>query len=383
MKKIILLGSTGSIGRNSLEVIRGERETFSVLALSAHQNVKLLREQIREFQPKYISVGSREAAKELEREFPGLFCFYGQEGLRELASVDGYDILLTAVSGAVGIEATVKGIELGKRIALANKETMVSAGPYINGLLEKYPKAEIVPVDSEHSAIFQCLQGNEKAKVKRLILTASGGPFRGKTREELSRVGVREALQHPNWSMGKKISVDSATLVNKGLEVIEAHELFGMDYEKIDAIVHPQSIIHSMVEYEDQSILAQMGVADMKLPIQYALHYPHRSFHKSLEALDFTKVKTLSFEEVNEEVFRGISLAKEAGKLGGTVPAILNAANEVAVDLFLEEKIRFLDIYDILERAIREAKREEIASLHHILTVDEETRRKVRTWVKL
>lgn len=378
----MLLGSTGSIGKNSLEVIRREREAFQVLGLSAHQNIQALREQIREFQPRYISVGSQEAAKDLEREFPGLLCFYGREGLRELASVEDYDILLTAVSGAVGIEATVKGIELEKRIALANKETMVSAGPYINHLLKTYRKAEIVPVDSEHSAIFQCLQGNDRAKVKRLILTASGGPFRGKKREELERVGVRETLQHPNWSMGKKISVDSATLVNKGLEIIEAHELFGVDYDKIEAIIHPQSIIHSMVEYEDRSILAQMGVADMKLPIQYALHYPHRSFHPSLEALDFSKMQTLSFEEVNEEVFRGISLAKRAGKAGGTLPAILNAANELAVDLFLAEQIRFLDIYDILERAITELGAEQIESLEHILAVDEETRRKVKAWVK-
>lgn len=382
MKRIVLLGSTGSIGRNTLKVVRAKAEEFQIVALSGNQNVTLLREQILEFHPQYVSVGNWDAYQAWKQEFPEIQFFFGDRGLEELASISEYDILLTAVSGAVGIQATIQGILQGKRIALANKETMVSAGPYINALLKKYPQAEIIPVDSEHSAIFQCLQGNSRKSVKKLIITASGGPFRQKKRSELEQIRVQDALKHPNWSMGKKITIDSASLVNKGLEMIEAHELFQIDYSKIEAIVHPQSIVHSMVEYEDSSILAQMGVPDMKLPIQYALTYPDRMASPVLEGLNLLAHPTLSFEAVNEEVFQGIPLARQAGQLGGTMPAIFNAANEIAVELFLGEKISFLEIYDILGEAISSFQREEIVSLEHILEVDKRTREWARKWGK-
>ncbi|EHO16794.1 1-deoxy-D-xylulose 5-phosphate reductoisomerase [Fusobacterium necrophorum subsp. funduliforme 1_1_36S] len=341
MKRIIVLGSTGSIGRSSLEVVRGNPHCFQIVGLSGNRNIDLLKRQIQEFHPKYVTVGYWEAYQELKTLFPKIQFFCGEEGLEELASVEEYDILLTAVSGALGIRATIKGIEKEKRIALANKETMVSAGSYINRLLQQYPKAEIIPVDSEHSAIFQALQGNEKKEVKRLIITASGGAFRGRTKAELEHVGVEDALKHPNWSMGKKITVDSATLVNKGLEIIEAHELFGFSYDSIDTILHPQSIVHSMVEYQDHSIMAQMGVTDMKLPIQYAFSYPKRLENPVLEALDFTKYLEMTFEPINTEVFQGIPLARKAGSLGGSMPIVFNAANEIAVDYFLKEKYDF------------------------------------------
>lgn len=383
MKRIIVLGSTGSIGKSSLDVVRGNPHIFQIVGLSGYRNMALLKQQIQEFHPKYVTVGEWKDYQELKTTFPQIHFFYGEEGLEEISAVQEYDILLTAVSGAVGIRATVKGIENGKRIALANKETMVAAGSYINRLLKQYPKAEIIPVDSEHSAIFQALQGNQKKEIERLIITASGGAFRGKTREDLEQVRVQDALKHPNWSMGKKITVDSATLVNKGLEVIEAHELFGLDYEKIDTILHPQSIIHSMVEYQDHSIIAQMGVTDMKLPIQYAFTYPNRLQNPVLEALDFSKQGMMTFEKIDTKVFQGIDLARRAGSLGGTMPLVLNAANEMAVDFFLQEKIQFLEIYEIIRAAMEKFPKEEIQSLEHILEKDCEVREWVKAWEKL
>ncbi|RXZ70521.1 1-deoxy-D-xylulose-5-phosphate reductoisomerase [Fusobacterium necrophorum] len=382
MKRIIVLGSTGSIGRSSLEVVRGNSHCFEIVGLSGNRNIDLLKQQIQEFHPKYVTVGYWEAYQELKILFPKIQFFCGEEGLEELASVEEYDILLTAVSGAVGIRATIKGIEKEKRIALANKETMVSAGSYINRLLQQYPKAEIIPVDSEHSAIFQALQGNEKKEVKRLIITASGGAFRGKTKAELEDVRVEDALKHPNWSMGKKITVDSATLVNKGLEIIEAHELFGFHYDSIDTILHPQSIVHSMVEYQDHSIMAQMGVTDMKLPIQYAFSYPKHLENPVLEALDFTKYMEMTFEPINTEVFQGIPLARKAGSLGGSMPIVFNAANEIAVDYFLKEKIRFLEIYEMIQAAMERFPKEDIQSLEQILDKDHEVREWGKTWGK-
>lgn len=374
MKRIVVLGSTGSIGTNALEIIRKSEGKFQVIGLSGHNNYKLLIEQIREFKPKYISIGSKEGYELIKREFPSIEVYFGDEGLRELALKDDYDILLTAVSGAVGIEATVEGIKKGKRIALANKETMVAAGPYINKLLKENPKAEIIPVDSEHSAIFQSLLGGKKAEVKKIIITASGGTFRGKRREELQQVTVEQALKHPNWAMGKKITIDSSTLVNKGLEVIEAHELFGVDYDDIEVLVHPQSIIHSMVEFRDRAVIAQLGAPDMKLPIQYAFTYPERESSLALEPLDFTKASTLTFEKPDHETFKGIELAFRAGKVGKTMPAVLNAANEVAVELFLKGKIKFLTIYEIIEKAMARHKPFEIDGVETIKRVDSETR---------
>lgn len=374
MKRIVVLGSTGSIGTNALEIVKSSKDRFEIVGLSGHKNYKLLIEQIKEFQPKYVSIGSEEGYKLIRREFPNLELYFGDRGLKELALKGNYDILLTAISGAVGIEATVEGIKKGKRIALANKETMVAAGPYINRLLKENPKAEIIPVDSEHSAIFQSLLGGRKNEVKKLIITASGGTFRGRKKEELQDVSIEEALKHPNWSMGKKITIDSSTLVNKGLEVIEAHELFGISYDDIEVVVHPQSIIHSMVEFKDKSIIAQLGVPDMKLPIQYAFTYPERKENSILEGLDFTKVTNLTFEKPDHETFKGIKLAFKAGRIGKTMPVVLNAANEVAVELFLKGRIKFLTIYEIIEKAMERHIPLENDGIDIIKRVDLETR---------
>ena len=374
MKRIVVLGSTGSIGTNALEVIRNAGGKFKVTALSGHRNHKLLIEQIREFKPEYVTVGTEEGYDIIRREFPEIKLFLGDEGLKELAALKDYDILLTAVSGAVGIEATVEGIKNSKRIALANKETMVAAGGYINKLLKEYPESEIIPVDSEHSAIFQSMLGGRKNEVNRIIITASGGTFRGKTEDELKNVKVEDALKHPNWSMGKKITIDSSSLVNKGLEVIEAHELFGVDYDHIDVLVHPQSIIHSMVEFKDKAVIAQLGAPDMKLPIQYAFTYPERAENSVFETLDFMKASTLTFEQVNNKVFKGVELAYRAGRTGKSMPAVFNAANEVAVELFMKSKIGFLTIYEIITGAMERHTPVEIDSVETVKSVDRETR---------
>lgn len=374
MKRITILGSTGSIGTNALEVIRNSSEKFEVVALSGHANHKLLMEQIKEFKPAYVSVGTEEGFQEIKKRFPEIKLYLGEEGLRELGKIEETDIVLTAVSGAVGIEATVEAIRKGKRIALANKETMVAAGPYINKLLKEYPEAEIIPVDSEHSALFQSMLSGKKDEIARLIITASGGTFRGKKREELEAVKVEEALKHPNWSMGKKITIDSSTLVNKGLEIIEAHELFGISYDDIDVVVHPQSIIHSMVEFKDRSTIAQMGFPDMKVPIQYAFTYPNRAENSIFEPLDFRRASTLTFEEPDHNTFRGIELAFRAGRAGKTMPAVFNAANEAAVDLFMKGNIGFLEIYDIIEKAMDRHSPKEIDSIETVKSADRETR---------
>lgn len=374
MKRIVVLGSTGSIGTNALEVIRNAGGKFKVIALSGHRNHKLLLEQIKEFKPKYVTVGTEEGYEIISKEFPEVKLFLGDEGLKELAALQDYDILLTAVSGAVGIEATVEGIKNNKRIALANKETMVAAGGYINKLLKEHPESEIIPVDSEHSAIFQSLLGGRKNEVNKIIITASGGTFRGKTEDELKNVKVEDALKHPNWSMGKKITIDSSSLVNKGLEVIEAHELFGVDYDHIDVLVHPQSIIHSMVEFKDKAVIAQLGVPDMKLPIQYAFTYPERAENSVFETLDFMKAATLTFEKVNNKVFKGVELAYKAGRTGKSMPAVFNAANEVAVELFMKGKIGFLTIYEIIIGAMERHIPVEIDSVETVKKVDRETR---------
>lgn len=379
MKRIVVLGSTGSIGTNALEVIRNANGKFKVTALSGYRNHKLLLEQIREFTPEYVAVGTEKGYKEIKAEFPNIKIFLGDEGLKELAMLKDYDILLTAVSGAVGIEATVEGIKNSKRIALANKETMVAAGSYINRLLTEYPKSEIIPVDSEHSAIFQSLLGGKKKEVEKIIITASGGTFKGKKKEELEKVKVEDALKHPNWSMGKKITIDSSSLVNKGLEVIEAHELFGVDYDHIDVLVHPQSVIHSMVQFKDKAVIAQLGAPDMKLPIQYAFTYPKREANPVFETLDFMKMSTLTFEKVDNETFRGVELAYRAGRTGKSMPAVFNAANEVAVELFMKGKIGFLTIYEIIEGAMNRHESVEINSVETVKTVDRETRNWVYT----
>ena len=375
MKNITILGSTGSIGTNALEVIRQKRDEFNVVALSGHTNYKLVMEQIKEFNPKYVSIGTEEGFEAIKKEFPEVELFFGREGLKKLGELEETDIILTAVSGVIGIEATVEAIKKGKRIALANKETMVAGGAYINKLLKEYPEAEIIPVDSEHSALFQSLSAGRREDVKNLIITASGGSFRGKKRDELKEITVSEALKHPKWSMGKKITIDSSTLVNKGLEVIEAHELFGIDYDRIKVAVHPQSIVHSLVEYKDNAMVAQLGATDMKLPIQLAFTYPKREESTALEKLDLMKVGNLTFEEPDMETFKGLPLAYRAGKTGGTMPVVFNAANEVAVELFMKEKIKFLEIYDVIEKAMDNHMPVEIKNLEIILKVDEETRK--------
>ena len=375
MKNITILGSTGSIGTNALEVIRQKRDEFNVVALSGHTNYKLVMEQIKEFNPKYVSIGTEEGFETIKKEFPEVNLFFGREGLKKLGELEETDIILTAVSGVIGIEATVEAIKKGKRIALANKETMVAGGTYINRLLKEYPEAEIIPVDSEHSALFQSLSAGRREDVKNLIITASGGSFRGKKRDELEEITVSEALKHPKWSMGKKITIDSSTLVNKGLEVIEAHELFGIDYDRIKVAVHPQSIVHSLVEYKDNAMVAQLGATDMKLPIQLAFTYPEREESTALEKLDLMKAGNLTFEEPDMETFKGLPLAYRAGKTGGTMPVVFNAANEVAVELFMKEKIKFLEIYDVIEKAMDNHVPVEIKNLEIILKVDEETRK--------
>lgn len=375
MKNITILGSTGSIGTNALEVIRQKRDEFNVVALSGHTNYKLVMEQIKEFSPKYVSIGTEEGFEAIKKEFPEVNLFFGREGLKKLGELEETDIILTAVSGVIGIEATVEAIKKGKRIALANKETMVAGGAYINKLLKEYPEAEIIPVDSEHSALFQSLSAGRREDVKNLIITASGGSFRGKKRDELEEITVSEALKHPKWSMGKKITIDSSTLVNKGLEVIEAHELFGIDYDRIKVTVHPQSIVHSLVEYKDNAMVAQLGATDMKLPIQLAFTYPEREESTALEKLDLMKAGNLTFEEPDMETFKGLPLAYRAGKTGGTMPVVFNAANEVAVELFMKEKIKFLEIYDVIEKAMDNHMPVEIENLEIILKVDEETRK--------
>ena len=375
MKNIVILGSTGSIGTNALEIIRNKKEEFNVIGLSANSNHKLICEQIEEFKPKYVSIGTEEGKRIIEEKFSEVKVYVGREGLKKLGQIEEMDIILVAVIGAIGIEATSEAIKLGKRIALANKETMVAGGDYINKLLKENPKSEIIPVDSEHSAIFQSLMAGKKSQVKNLIITASGGTFRGKKLEDLKDVTVEQALKHPNWSMGRKITVDSSTLVNKGLEVIEAHQLFGMDYDKIKVVIHPQSIIHSLVEYDDNAVIAQLGVTDMKLPIQLAFTYPDRIQNNCLDTLDLLKVGNLTFEAPDREVFKGLDLAYRAGRIGKSMPTVLNAANEIAVELFLDKKIKFLDIYKIIEKAMDNHEVEEIDNLDSILRIDQVTRK--------
>jgi len=376
MKKITILGSTGSIGTSAIDVIRAHRDKFEIVAMSAHGNHKLLMEQIEEFSPKYVSIGTEDGKKAIEEKYPELTVYLGEDGLKKLGALDEAEIVLTAVSGNVGIEATVEAVKKGKRIALANKETLVCAGKLINQMVKEYG-AEIIPVDSEHSALFQSLESGKKSEVRKLIITASGGPFRGRTVEDLKKVKLEDALKHPNWAMGRKITIDSSTLVNKGLEVIEAHYLFGIDYDDIDVVVHPQSIVHSLVEFTDKSVIAQLGITDMKVPIQYAFSYPERIENNLTESLDLVKLSQLDFEAPDMEVFKGLKFAFEAGKAGMSMPLIYNTANEVAVDLFLNKKIEYLEIYKIIEDAMREHTPVELISIEQIKKIDKELRESI------
>lgn len=351
MQKIALLGSTGSIGTQTLEVVR-ENEDMQIVSMSAGKNLTLFEKQIREFKPQMVSVQTEDLAKELKLKIQDLNIpvYYGKEGLIEVAVCESANIVVTAIMGMIGITPTIAAICEGKDIALANKETLVTTGHIIMPLAQE-KGIKIYPVDSEHSAIYQCLNGEERGSVSKIILTASGGPFRGKSLEELKHVTLQQALKHPNWSMGKKITIDSATMVNKGLEVIEARWLFDVDYDQIQVVIQPQSIIHSMVEFKDHGVIAQLGTPDMKLPIQYALCETQRRF-LSEERLDFWSVSSITFEKPDFEVFRGLSLAYEVGRKGGSATTAYNAANELAVAKFLNEEISFLQIYDLIEECV-------------------------------
>ena len=370
MKKIAILGSTGSIGTQTLEIVR-EQKDICVTALAAGKNIRLLEEQIREFRPSLVCVGDEEKAAELKRNIADLSVrvVTGMEGLIEVAVEPESEILVAAIVGMIGIRPTIAAIEAGKTIALANKETLVTAGHLIIPLAKKH-KVQILPVDSEHSAIFQSLQGNEGNRVHKILLTASGGPFRGRTREELADVTLEDALKHPNWSMGRKITIDSSTLVNKGLEVMEAKWLFGVELDQIQVVVHPQSVIHSAVEYEDGAVIAQLGTPDMRLPIQYALYYPNRR-PLSGKRLDLFELGSLTFEKPDVSAFRGLSLAYEAMKKGGNVPTIFNAANERAVALFLERKIPYLEIPELIEASMNEIAYREAPDVEEILATEQ------------
>lgn len=365
---IAILGSTGSIGTQTLEVVRAYPEDLHVVALAAGSNVTLMEQQVREFHPQLVAMGSEETAKDLKEriaDLSGITVVAGMEGLIEVAVIPESEMLVTAIVGMIGIRPTVAAIQAGKHIALANKETLVTAGHLIMPMAKEYG-VKILPVDSEHSAIFQSLQGNEHNKVSRILLTASGGPFRGKTREELKHVTVKDALKHPNWSMGQKITIDSATLVNKGLEVMEAKWLFGVSYDQVEVVVQPQSVIHSMVEYEDGAVMAQLGTPDMKLPIQYALFYPDRRFLKG-DRLDFKTLKSITLEEPDMETFEGLKLAYEVGKEGGSLPTVFNAANEYAVARFLKGEIAFLEIYEMIKSCLAAHTKIEHPDLEDIL----------------
>ena len=377
MKKIAILGSTGSIGTQTLEIVR-EQKDICVRALAAGNNIDLLEQQIREFHPVLASVQSEEKAADLRQRLRDMDIkiVSGMDGLIEVATEPQAEILVTAVVGMLGLRPTVEAIKAKKTIALANKETLVTAGHLIMPMAEEYG-VKILPVDSEHSAIFQAIHGERQNRIAKILLTASGGPFRGKKRAELAHVTLEDALKHPNWSMGRKITVDSATLVNKGLEVMEAKWLFDVKLEQIQVVVHPQSVIHSMVQYEDGAIIAQLGTPDMKLPIQYALYYPERRFLRGMR-LDFYKLGQMTFEAPDMETFEGLKFALEAMRRGGNIPTVFNAANEKAVAMFLERRIAFLDIPDIIASAM-----EEIAYIKHP-SVDEilATEAAVYEWIE-
>ncbi len=352
LKNISVLGSTGSIGTQTLDVVRKNND-IKVVALSAGNNVELLEQQVREFRPSFVSMADDKALARLRArlsDVTGIEYGTGMDGLIHAAAMEQAEIVVTAVVGMMGIVPTIEAINAGKDIALANKETLVTAGHIIMKLAAE-KGVRILPVDSEHSAIFQCLNGERQNKIHKILLTASGGPFRGRTIEQMSDIKVEDALKHPNWAMGRKITIDSSTMVNKGLEVMEARWLFGVELDQVQVVVQPQSVIHSMVEFEDGAVMAQLGTPDMRLPIQYALYYPERRFLDT-QHLDFWKLNQITFEKPDMINFRGLALAYEAGRKGGNVPTMFNAANELAVAMFLDRKIKYLDIIDIIEQTM-------------------------------
>ena len=374
MKKIAILGSTGSIGTQTLDVVKANGD-IQVLGLGAGRNITKLEEQIREFHPVLAAVWDEQAAKDLEVRIrdTDTRVVSGMDGLLELSAMEGPEILVTAIVGMLGIRPTMEAIRAGKDIALANKETLVTAGHLIMPMAKEYG-VRILPVDSEHSAVFQALNGESRKEIHKLLITASGGPFRGKKRKDLGKVTVADTLKHPNWVMGQKITVDSATLVNKGLEVMEARWLFDVDLDHIQVVVQPQSVIHSMVEFKDGAVMAQLGTPDMRLPIQYALYYPERRYLDG-DRLDFAALKEITFEEPDMETFLGLPMAISAAKEGGSMPTVFNAANELAVKKFLHQEINFLDIYDIIGQSMERHKKTAHPNLEEILAAEQETYR--------
>ncbi len=371
MKKIVVLGSTGSIGTQTLEIVR-ENPDLKVVALAAGTNVALMEEQVREFKPSVAVMWTEEAAKDLKVRIADMDVevLSGMDGLLSISTHEECEVLVTAIVGMIGIRPTIAAINAGKTIALANKETLVTAGHIIMPLA-KEKNVAILPVDSEHSAIFQSLQGQPKERLSKILLTASGGPFRGRSREELLNIQVEDALKHPNWAMGRKITIDSATLCNKGLEVMEAKWLFDVDLDRIEVVVHPQSIIHSAVEYVDGGIMAQLGAPDMKLPIQYALFYPDRR-PMTGKRVNFFELGSMTFEKPDMDTFRGLKLAYEASEAGGSVPTVYNAANEKAVSLFLDRKIKFLQIPEVIEACMQNHRKIENPTVEDILNTEAE-----------
>lgn len=375
MKNISVLGSTGSIGRSSLEVIDNLSHRFKVVGLTAGRNTQLLEKQVEKFRPKIVSLERKEEAEDLKRKFKGksIKVTFDQEGAEEVASFSENDIVISAITGIDGLRPTLAAVQEGKKVALANKESMVVAGPLIQDMVRKFG-AQLIPVDSEHSGVFQCLAKEEMENVKKVILTASGGPFFSKSSSEMNDITLEEALNHPRWKMGKKVTIDSATLMNKGLELIEARWLFGLEPRQLGILIHPQSIVHSLVEMSDGSVLAQLSPTDMKLPIQYALTYPERE-DSLLPSLDLSEIKALEFYEVNVEKFPIIKLARLALEEGESFPIALNAANEVVVSAFLEQRIKFMDISDVVTEIVENHQKRKAQSLEDIFDVDRETRR--------
>ncbi|MBP3278098.1 MAG: 1-deoxy-D-xylulose-5-phosphate reductoisomerase [Butyrivibrio sp.] len=373
MRKIVLLGSTGSIGTQTLDVVRNNKEELTVVGIAANSSVDKVEEQVREFHPMYVAMFDEMAAKKLQEKISdlGIKVLSGMEGLLEIVSVPEADTVLTAVVGMIGIQPTIKAIEAGKDIALANKETLVCAGHIIMPLA-KEKGVSILPVDSEHSAIFQSLNGEPRGKVEKILLTASGGPFRGKKKSELENMTAADALKHPNWDMGPKVTIDSSSLVNKGLEVMEARWLFDVSLDNIEVVVHPQSIVHSAVQYVDGAVMAQLGVPDMKLPIQYALFYPDRR-PMAEKRLDLFELHSLTFEKPDTDTFRGLKLAFDAARRGGSMPTVFNAANEMAVKRFLKGDIKYLQIYEMIEKAMENHKVIENPGVEEILAAEKET----------
>ncbi len=374
MKTISLLGASGSIGTQTLDVLRTHQDKFRLVAFSVGRNIEFAQQMIQEFSPEIVSVQQKEEALKLQTVCGNTKVVYGDEGLLAVALHPDAEIVVNAVVGSVGLLPTLRAIEAKKTIAIANKETLVTAGHLVIEAAKKH-NVPLLPVDSEHSAIFQCLNGENEKRISRLILTASGGSFRDKTRDELKHVTVEDALCHPNWSMGSKITIDSATMMNKGLEVIEAHWLFNIPYEQIDVVLHKESIIHSMVEFEDRSVMAQLGTPDMRVPIQYALTYPDRFSLPNAKQLNLWEIGTLHFQTMDMERFRCLQFAYEAGKMGGSMPTVMNAANEAAVEAFLQKKISFLTVEELIEKAMHHHNVIARPSLEEIQDIDAATRR--------